>query len=420
LCLLFFLPLCFAGCTAAGREKTVVAGESAPVEPVDPAAALEPIAAPAADIRLAEYRERAARIAAALDDRTLAAQVIMTGIDGNGALTEPMRVLLQEVPAGAIMLFRYNLNIEVNAIRPYMDACAALIAGASRSWSNPVQGEAADFAEGIPPFIAVDHEGGSIHRFGAGVERLPSPASYYEAAGTEGQDRVLNRIEETARRSGEELRSLGITMNLAPVAEVLNGDNAAFLEDRSFGPDPAFAEAAAGAFIRGMTASGVACVVKHFPGHSGTDPHEGAAILTQNRAGLDQMVRPFAAIIRTLNPPAIMVSHALVPAWDGEHNASLSPVIIRDWLRRDLGFGGIILGDDFSMGALAASGLGPAEAAVEALIAGVDMVMTWPADLRRTHRAILAALADGSLSRERLQEAASRIIFEKIRFELIR
>jgi beta-N-acetylhexosaminidase len=364
----------------------------------------------AADGAEAEGPDRAAGIAAALDDRRLAAQVLMTGIDGRGSLTAPMEALLREIPAGALMLFRYNLNTPKEAIPPFLGACSALIAEASRT--DPA---AAVPASGIPPFIAVDHEGGPVHRFGEGVRRLPSPASYWEAAQSRGREAALAALEEDARQSGTELRALGINLNLAPVAEVLTEENRAFLGDRSYGPEAAFVEAAAAAFIRGMEGAGVPCVVKHFPGNSGADPHTTAAVIPGSREELASMTAPFAALIRTRPPPALMVSHALVPAWDRERPASLSPAVIGTWLREGLGFRGFILGDDFSMGAIAALGLSPGEAAVEALNAGVDMVMTWPPELAAVHGAILGALREGRLSRERLREAAARIIREKLR-----
>jgi beta-N-acetylhexosaminidase len=95
----------------------------------------------------------------------------------------------------------------------------------------------------------------------------------------------------------------------------------------------------------------------------------------------------------------------------------MSAPVIQNWLRGELGFRGIILADDFSMGA--AASIEPGEAVVRALIAGVDMVMTWPMNIGEIHRAILRALETGRLSRERLLESATRIIAEKIRLGLV-
>ena len=137
-----------------------------------------------------------------------------------------------------------------------------------------------------------------------------------------------------------------------------------------------------------------------------------------------RLISPFAALVDG-GVRALMVSHSAVQAIDSENIASLSVKVMEGWLRRDLGFEGIIISDDFSMAAansLAAAGmprLSSEEAAIRSLAAGADMVLVWPPDLRRTHRAFLAALEDGSLSRDRLRGAASRVIFEKIRMGLI-
>jgi beta-N-acetylhexosaminidase len=208
-------------------------------------------------------------------------------------------------------------------------------------------------------------------------------------------------------------------MNFAPVAEMLTSDNAAFLGARSFGPDPAFVELASAAFVRGMDRAGVACVVKHFPGNADADPHLARPVIAADRRGLDVMVGPFAGLIRDANPAAVMVSHVVVEARDPARNASLSPAVVNGWLRGELGFEGIAVADDFSMGAVASSGIGAEEAAIDSLNAGIDMVMAWPKNLAAMHGAILSALKTGRLSRSRLEEAVRRILIQKIRYGLI-
>jgi beta-N-acetylhexosaminidase len=341
-----------------------------------------------------------------MDDRILAAQVLMTGIEGNGVLSRPMRELLTAVPAGAVMLFAYNLETGEEGIRSLLAECSALIAGGI----SP---------QGVVPFIAVDHEGGSVNRFGTGIGRLPPAASYWDMAQKEGTRRALGAITEGAYRAGRELRDLGITLNLAPVAEVLDGQNRLFLGDRSYGPDADFTSAAVIRFMEGMERAGVSCVLKHFPGNTGTDPHGGVPVLPGGRAVLDLMIRPFAEAIRNHSPSAVMVSHVIVPARDAGRNASLSPLIIREWLREELGFRGVILADDFSMGAVSALGIDSGEAAVAAINAGADMVMTWPLNLAGSHGALLSAVEEGRLPRERLREAVEHILAEKIRSGLM-
>lgn len=343
---------------------------------------------------------RAARIAAVMDEKLLAGQVLLTGLDGNGTLPDAMRSMLRDISPGGVMLFRMNLNMDKERIPAFLKTVSDLAAA----------------SPGIPPFMAVDHEGGIVHRFDAGVEKLKPPLSYWAMAF---KDSALRAIEEDAFRSGKEIHALGISLNLAPVAETLNAENEAFLEDRSYGPDAAFVEAAAAAFIRGMAAAKVACVVKHFPGNSGADPHKTASTLTETRESLEKKIEPFAGVIWKERPAGVMVSHVIVNAWDAGVNASRSRAVVSGWLRENLGFQGIILGDDYSMGAIGAAGLSEEEAVVEALNAGVDMVMTWPRSLGRVHRAILRALAEGRITRKQLEEAAARIIYEKIRYGLM-
>jgi beta-N-acetylhexosaminidase len=360
----------------------------------------------------------AARIAASLDDSTLASQVIMSGVDGKSGLSGEMRRILTDCPPGAIMLFRYNLDNPKDKARGFIDECRDLVATAAGKNSAGLA---------IPPFIAADHEGGQVHRFGPGISRLPAAASWEEQAKREGTGAALAALEEAARESGQEIRELGLTLVLAPVAELLNDDNRVFLEDRGFSAEPGFTTAAAAAYIRGMERAGLGCVVKHFPGNSSVDPHRGVPVLSGSREELALAVKPFAALIEGQGGQGegegphitgIMMSHALVPAWDTERIGSISPALIGRWLRGDLGFGGIVLADDFSMTA-AASSLDPEEAAVLSLAAGADMVMAWPSGLLKLHRAILSALEQGTLSRQRLEEAAARIIAEKIRLGLV-
>ncbi|MDR2758436.1 MAG: hypothetical protein LBB78_03555, partial [Spirochaetaceae bacterium] len=211
------LGLCFLGCSP-GQKAPDMPAEAVPEEGEGPAAGL-----PAEDPRFPAYREQARSLAAALDDRSLAAQVIMTGIDGNGILTAPMREILREVPAGGAMLFRHNLDTDKPGIRSFTTEISRIITGGEEP--------------GLIPFIAVDHEGGQVHRFGPGVGRLPPPLSYWELAQREGRDRALEAVREDARQSGRELRDLGLTLNFAPVAEILTEGNRAFLEDRSYGPE---------------------------------------------------------------------------------------------------------------------------------------------------------------------------------------
>jgi beta-N-acetylhexosaminidase len=340
-----------------------------------------------------------------MTDGQLAAQVIMTGIDAAGRLSEGERARLRRVPAGAVMLFGKNLGTDAESIRLMTGELAALLAIKAEDGEGRADGQI------VWPFIAVDHEGGDVQRVADGS--LPAPLSYWETAEAVGADAALLAVERDAERAGAALAELGINMNLAPLAETLTDENRLFLGTRYYGPDAAFVADAAAAFVRGMGRSGLVCVIKHFPGNSDADPHLEASRLELDAEGMKDAVAPFAALIDAELPAAVMVSHAVVPAWNAESPASLSEAVIGK-LRRDLGFGGIILADDFAMGAVA-GGYGTEGKAVAALAAGADMVMAWPRNLVSTHETILTAISSGTLPRERLQDAAARIIAQKMR-----
>jgi beta-N-acetylhexosaminidase len=344
---------------------------------------------------------RAREISASLDDRLLAAQVLISGIEGNGSLTSNTVSLLSEFPTGGIMLFKYNLDTDNDSIRALINQTASLVNSES----------------GISPFIAVDHEGGTVNRFRSGTAALPDASSYWELSLAQGKQTSLKKIENDSLRAGRELKDLGINVNFAPIAEYLNDENRVFLSRRSYGPDPIFTANAAQTFIMGMKQEGILCVIKHFPGIAGSDPHYSASIINGDRAELDKLVFPFKTIIdNIIGGGAVMVSHTVVSALDGKI-ASLSKVVMEDWLRGELGFSGLLIADDFSMAS--AGMLSPDKLAVMSIAAGADMVLVWPKDLRRTHGAIMYALSDGQLSREKLRNIAYRIIITKINMGLM-
>jgi beta-N-acetylhexosaminidase len=369
---------------------------------------------------VAAKRRQASRIAAALNDSQLAAQVIITGIDGRGQPTPGMKILLGECPAGGVILFKYTLDTDNNAIQELLGECAALISsGSAVELSNDAEADSEKTPAAVMPFVAVDHEGGAINRFRRGVADLPSAAYYRETAQNSSRELAIAQIYTDSLNAGKAINSLGVNFNFAPVAEYLNENNRLFLEERAYSSDPSFVAKASAAFIMGMEQAGLLCAIKHFPGSAGADPHLYPAVLGGSRETLAELVGPFAALVQDGHAHAVIVSHSTVPAWDGDTIASLSPVVMGDWLRQELGFNGIIISDDFSMTSASAGGQRSETLAVQSLAAGTDMVIVWPPDLRRTHREIQAALSDGRLTRERLREAAGRIIFEKMRLGLI-
>jgi len=345
-------------------------------------------------------RIRAQEIASSMDDRLLVSQILISGTDGAQSMSAGMIELFTAIPTGGIMLFKYNLNAENSAIQAHLAEISSLIRQES----------------GISPFFAVDHEGGTVNRFRRGVADLPSAQSYWELFQSHGKQAALTKIETDSLKAGKELFNLGINMNFAPVAETLFDGNRTFLASRSFGEDSLFTAEAASAFIRAMEQAGVLCVVKHFPASAGPDPHRSPSVLNIDKTELDKLVLPFTAVIKN-GARAIMAAHTLATAVDKDKIASLSPVVMKNWLRDELGFDGLIISDDFTMAA--AGNLNSEDAAVLSIIAGSDMILVWPGNLPKTYQAFMTALENGRLSRDRLQEAAQRIIYEKLKMGLV-
>ncbi len=214
--------------------------------------------------------------------------------------------------------------------------------------------------------------------------------------------------ERYGRCSGREARALGLNWVLGPVCDVNNNPANPVINVRAWGEDPATAGALAAAFSRGAQAEGVLCCAKHFPGHgdTATDSHLALPLLDHSRARLEAVeLPPFREAIAA-GVAAVMTAHLLLPALDAERPATLSAAVLTDLLRGDLGFDGLVVTDALVMEAIAAR-YGAGEAAVLALEAGADLVLM-PADADAAIAAILAAVAEGRLSRERLETSRLR------------
>jgi beta-N-acetylhexosaminidase len=332
-----------------------------------------------------------------------AAQVLLVGIDGTGLPTASARELLSRVPLGGVLLFGFNLPPKARDLGLFTAA---------------VQEAALKNGSRLPFIIAMDDEGGSVFRFhGSDITRLPAPL---EAA-----RRGAAFVGFLGAAAGRELRALGVNVALAPVVEALTDDNRRFLGTRSYGRNPADVDADSGAFIEGLQSEGVAAVAKHFPGNAGADPHKGLAVLSVDRQTYERFLLPrFAAALGTNSSDpakgaaAVMLSHVIVPSIDSVNPASLSPRFVEGELKRGLGFKGVAITDDIYLKALTER-VAPERSAVEALIAGDDLVMVSIQDAALKIRdAIVRAVEAGVLSRSRLDDAADRVIELKLRFDM--
>ena len=257
-------------------------------------------------------------------------------------------------------------------------------------------------------FVAVDEEAGDITR----LEFATGSSSPGNLALGAIDDVALT--EAMARSVGELVRSAGIDLNYAPVADVNTEPRNPVIGARSFGSDPALVSRHVAAAVRGLHAAGVAACAKHFPGHGDTvvDSHFGLPTVTATLGRLRRdTLPPFSAAVRA-GVRAVMVAHLLMPEFDAEHPASVSPAVIGGLLRTELGFEDLAVSDGIGMAAVRER-YGLAGAAVRALAAGIDLVCvdsnSTDADMDAITAAIIAALRDGTLPEARLVEAAEKV-----------
>ncbi len=258
-------------------------------------------------------------------------------------------------------------------------------------------------AAAIPLFFGVDEEGGSVVRASGKAafraERFRSPQALYAAGGL---DEILR---ETAEKDAL-LRSLGIDINLAPVADV-SQDPSDFIYPRTLGQDAQATAQYIAAVVGRMQADGVGSVLKHFPGYgNNADTHTGTAFDRRSLTDfLERDLLPFAAGIDA-GADAVLVSHNIVECMDAGHPASLSPAV-HGLLRGELDFQGVAMTDDLAMEGVRQAA-GGRSAAVSAVLAGNALLIT--SDLPEDYAAVLAAAESGEIDAARLDEAVGRVL----------
>ncbi len=263
----------------------------------------------------------------------------------------------------------------------------------------------------IAPLLCVDEEGGAVSRvsYALGVTTAFKAMFTYRGGG-----------EKTARDNactiGSEIAAFGFNVDFAPVADVWTNPENSVIGRRAYSDDPREAAMLVSAAVNGFHDGGVACVLKHFPGHGDTteDSHAGTAFCNRSRTELEQCeLLPFAAGIAA-GADMVMVGHITVPALDPDQPATLSHAVVTDLLRGDIGFDGVVITDAMRMGALSAACPDAAEAAVRAVKAGCDLLLA-PDDPDAAVRMLLDELDEA-----RLDESVRRILMLKLRRGIIR
>jgi beta-N-acetylhexosaminidase len=318
-----------------------------------------------------------------------AAQLVVVPVEEDAVLS--VKSLVTE-GAGGIILF----GSEAPATMP-ADLAALRRAGGSAA-----------------PLVMVDEEGGEIQRMANLAGDMPWPRTM-AATLTRAQTRAL------AERAGRRMRAAGVTMDLAPVLDLSDGpgpDTAHPDGPRSFSLKPSVAAAYGIAFARGLRAGGVIGVYKHFPGlgQATYNTDDGPASVPPLPVLKAAALRPFEAAIKA-GASAVMVGNVTVPGLTGKVPATLSKAAITGVLRRQLGFGGLVLTDSLSALAVTDAGYSVPRAAALSIEAGADMVLfDSAAAVTMTHdviASIVSAVSLGQLSVSRLDTAVQHVLAAK-------
>ena len=263
----------------------------------------------------------------------------------------------------------------------------------------------------LPLLIAVDEEGGAVARI-ANDPNFDVPV--FDSMLSIGNTGDAVNAFKAGLAIGTYLKEYGFDLDFAPVADCFTNPDNRVIGDRSFGSDPALVSEMAGECIDGLHSRGIKAVIKHYPGHGDTenDSHTGAVVT--NRSWDELKARELIPFMDNL-PKAdmIMTAHIVSAGVTGDElPATLSPVMINEKLRGELGYDGVVITDSMEMGAISKE-FSQEEAAVRALEAGCDIILC-PGDYRRAYDAVLEAVRSGRIPEERIDESLLRIIRLKI------
>ena len=332
--------------------------------------------------------EKVDKLVANMSDADKVGQLLMIGIHGK-TLNDDAKFMLNEYRVGGIILFDRNMESK--------DQVKSLIADINKT------GKSAGLT---PLFIGIDQEGGAVARMEDQLIKVP-PA---EELGKE----PIEQAVSLAKQSGTELKDLGFNINFAPVADL------GLTYGRSFSTNPDDVVRYASAVGKAYDEAGLWYSYKHFPGIGKTDVdlHADTSVVPVSKETLlNEDTKVFVDLIKQSKPNtyAIMVSHAMYPQIDPDHPSSLSKAIITDWLRKDMGYNGVVVTDDMDMGALAKH-YTFGDMAVQSILAGSDILLVCHEyeHMQEAYNGLMKAVKDGRISKERLDESVKRILLMKM------
>lgn len=328
-------------------------------------------------------------------------QVMVIGFDGI-TVDAGLREMITRYHVGGVILFARNVESPAQVAR----LCADMQKLAVES--------------GHPGLlIAIDQEGGRVARLTEAAGFTEFPGAMAVAAAGNVQD-----AQSIAAAMAQEMRAVGINTDFAPDLDVNNNPLNPVIGIRSYGSEPEKVAEFGTAVITGLQQGGVLAFGKHFPGHgdTGVDSHVSLPSVAHERERLEAVeFVPFKAAMQA-GAAGIMSAHVTFPAIDDSGvPATLSMRVLTDLIRTDMGYDGLVVTDSLEMGALGEAGYPVPLAAARALQSGADLLL-----FNRDHGLHRSAiqkiqdwLADGTIPAARLDEAVSRVLAAKEKFNLL-
>ena len=301
-------------------------------------------------------------------------------------VNETMRGVNEKYPVGGIILYAHNIEDEAQ-LSVFIPQIRALNGS---------------------PLLCIDEEGGRVARIGRNPNFNVETFVSMDSIGKTGDPQNAYYCGNTI---GTYLKKYGFDIDFAPVADVNTNPENIVIGNRAFSDDPAVAAPMVTSYLQGLKDAGVTGCIKHFPGHGDTkaDTHYGYA---QSLKTWDEMLGcemiTFKAGIQW-GCQLIMTAHIGTPNVTGsEIPATMSSLILQDKLRWELGYRNIIITDAMEMGAITQQ-YTCAEATVGCILAGVDIVLG-PQNFVEAFDAVIAAVERGTITEERINQSARRII----------
>lgn len=349
---------------------------------------------------LAPYEEKAVALMEELTLEEKIWQMIfltpdeLTDTTGPTMAGDSTRTAIENYPVGGLVYFGENIFSE--------DQITTMI-GNTQSYAK------------VPLFIGVDEEGGYVSRLNkTGVVPWTDPMEDYGEAGDE------QAVYDLGTTFALGLSGVGFNVDFAPVADVITNPDNTELDGRTFSDDPEVAASMVVQIMKGLQDNDVIACLKHFPGHGSTsaDSHYGKSASERTVEELRQTeFLPFIAGIEA-GAEMVMISHMSLPNVTGNDDpCDFSYTVVTELLRQELGFGGLVITDSHEMGAISYN-YDCGEAALRAVEAGCDVILM-PESKTDAFEAVLAAVEDGTLTEERINESVLRILSLKYKYGII-